>query len=148
MSENNNKNINKKDLNEKDIEKVSGGKFIDNAKNKINEIIAPIIYCFKGLPPVMKYGASIPELPKIRQFPKSHLKNLEEKDVEKVSGGQKIDPKFYENHPQLLAYGGPEMFRPKKYGGPPIIKPKEKTSNLNEVKNLQPFSDEDNKNKN
>ena len=45
-------------------------------------------------------------------------KNLNEKEIEKVSGGQKI-------------------------GGPPIIKPKEKNSNPNEIKNLQPFSDED-----
>lgn len=141
MSENK-ENKKNKNLNEKEIEKISGGKFIDNIKNKIKDTITPIILLFNPIPPAMKYGAHIPELPK------SCLKNLEEKDIEKVSGGQKIDPKFYENHPQLLAYGGPEMFRPKKYGGPPIIKPKEKTSNLNEVKNLQPFSDEDNKNKN
>ena len=83
-------------------------------------------------------------------------KNLNEKEIEKVSGGKQaggcIDPIISDKYrPQLLAYGGPmickyggpEMFRPKKYGGPPIIKLKEKTSNLNEVKNLQPFSDED-----
>ena len=83
-------------------------------------------------------------------------KNLNEKEIEKVSGVQKIDPKFYENrlfdpkifdknHPQFMIckYGGPGMLRPKKYGGPPIIKPKEKNSNPNEIKNLQPFSDED-----
>ena len=64
-------------------------------------------------------------------------KNLNEKEIEKVSGGQKI-PQF-----MICKYGGPGMLRPKKYGGPPIIKPKEKNSNPNEIKNLQPFSDED-----
>jgi len=29
-------------------------------------------------------------------------KNLNEKDIEKVSGGQKIDPKFYENRARNL----------------------------------------------
>ncbi|MBR0184016.1 MAG: hypothetical protein IJQ10_02520, partial [Clostridia bacterium] len=57
-------------------------------------------------------------------------KNLNEKEIEKVSGGQKIDPKSYENHQKLLAYWKE-------------IKSKEKTSSPTEPKNLQPFPDED-----
>ena len=53
-------------------------------------------------------------------------KNLNEKEIEKVSGGQKI----YENHQKLLAYWKE-------------IKSKEKTSSPTEPKNLQPFPDED-----
>ena len=90
-------------------------------------------------------------------------KNLNEKEIEKVSGGKQaggclLDPTF---RPQLLEYGGPMICKyggPKltpaiAYGGPQLspvkieslkkIQQKKKTSSPNEVKNLQPFSDED-----
>ena len=74
-------------------------------------------------------------------------KNLNEKDVEKVSGGKKaggclLDPTFC---PQLL-YGGPQLSSVEIKSlieSLKKIRQEKKTSNSNEVKNLQPFSDED-----
>ena len=67
-------------------------------------------------------------------------KNLNEKEIEKVSGGKQaggcLAPTF---RPQLLAYGGPKLTPAIAYGGPR----KKKTSSSNEVKNLQPSPDED-----
>jgi hypothetical protein len=74
-------------------------------------------------------------------------KNLNEKDVEKISGGKKaggclLDPTFC---PQLL-YGGPQLSSVEIKSlieSLKKIRQEKKTSNSNEVKNLQPFSDED-----
>ena len=74
-------------------------------------------------------------------------KNLNEKEIKKVSGGKKaggclLDPTFC---PQLL-YGGPQLSSVEIKSlieSLKKIRQEKKTSNSNEVKNLQPFSDED-----
>ena len=90
-------------------------------------------------------------------------KNLNEKDIEKVSGGKQAGgcivhhefdlPKLAYDGPMICKYGGPKLTPAIAYGGPQLspvkieslkkIQQKKKTSSPNEVKNLQPFSDED-----
>ena len=73
-------------------------------------------------------------------------KNLNEQDVEKVSGGmpvQKIIGRDKLTPAEILA-----LLQPLTYGASyskpwEKIQSKKKTSSSNEVKNLQPFSDED-----
>ena len=80
-------------------------------------------------------------------------KNLSEKDVEKVSGGMpvqkiigrdKLTPAEIRLISQPMAYAAPGMFpKPGKIVSLKEIQQKKKTSSPNEVKNLQPFPDED-----
>ena len=76
-------------------------------------------------------------------------KNLNEKEIEKVSGGvsgegrilDKLTPVKIAQLP-LVAYGAVYP-KPGKIVSLKEIQQKKKTSSSNEVKNLQPFSDED-----
>ncbi len=146
------KNDKNKNLNEKDVEKVSSG--CCNPKGCIpNPLENP--WRKKDKNSESNFQETLKNLKPFLEDPKN--KNLNEKDVEKISGGKDANfEKFKSNlkctsavslGPMLLAYGAPE-FRPDitnpticKYGGP-LVKPKEK-QNIHGPQNLKPFHDTD-----
>jgi hypothetical protein len=81
-------------------------------------------------------------------------KNLNEKEIKKISGGCGTKPCLPESSFVSLVYGGPKFNPVIAYGGPGFNKPvkivplkeiqsEKKTSDPIKTKNLQPFSDED-----